>query len=305
MRRFVTRVGFVVFNHIHWPTDDQAQRLFHGRGHAYPGYEHVNIDWYAPLVLITLYRPADDLWLQQLVAELRRHLPQATQIVAQQRYLRDGPFVWLAGAATERLVLQEQGLKYWLTLGQQQNTGIFLDMANGRRWLQQCSRGKRVLNLFAYTCAFSVAAHAGGASKIVNVDMSKASLAAGRNNHRLNNQDLDRVIFEGVDIFKSFGRIKKHGPYDLVVCDPPTFQKGSVNIERDYGKILRRLPQFCSPGAELLLCLNSPDLDETFLQQQVAEHCPDCQFVRRIDNPDVFVEAQSGKGLKALLYRYG
>lgn len=293
-----------MFEAIQWPTDHQAQRLFHGRGHAYPGYEHINIDWYAPLILITLYKEADDDWLRQLADGLRERLPQVEQIVVQQRYRRDGPFLSVFGEPPERLVIEEQQLKYWLTLGRQQNTGIFLDMANGRDWLRQRSNGKAVLNLFAYTCAFSVAAHAGGAAKIVNVDMSKASLACGRDNHRLNNQDLDRVIFEGVDIFKSFGRLRKHGPYDLVVCDPPTFQKGSVNIERDYGKILRRIPQFSRPGAELLLCLNSPDLDETFLQQQVAEHCPDCQFVRRIDNPDVFVEAQPGKGLKALLFRY-
>ena len=289
---------------ICWPQTDDAQRLFHGRGHAYPGYEHVNIDWYQPLVLITLYREVDEEWLQQLVDEISTQMPQAQHIVAQQRYLRDGPFVWLKGEPVEKLVLSEQGQKYWLTLGKQQNTGIFLDIANGRQWLQQTSQDKSVLNLFAYTCAFSVAAHAGGAKKIVNVDMSRASLSQGRENHRLNGQDLDRVIFEGVDIFKSFGRLKKHGPYDVIVCDPPTFQKGSVNIERDYQKIIRRIPQLANPGAELLMCLNAPDLDDEFLKIQMAEHCPDCEFIRRIDNPAVFVEAQQGKGLKALLYRF-
>ena len=210
----------------------------------------------------------------------------------------------MQGDTVDKLEISEQQLNYWLTLGKQQNTGIFLDMANGRRWLQSVCRDKSVLNLFAYTCAFSVAAHAGGAKKIVNVDMSKASLSQGRENHRLNGQDLERVIFEGVDIFKSFGRLKKHGPYDVIVCDPPTFQKGSVNIERDYQKIIRRIPQLANPGAELLMCLNAPDLDEEFLKAQMAEHCPDCQFVKRLANPEVFVEAQQGKGLKALLYTY-
>ncbi|UTW49267.1 class I SAM-dependent methyltransferase [Bacterioplanoides sp. SCSIO 12839] len=289
---------------IRWPQNNDAQRLFHGRGHAHPGYEHVNIDWYEPLVLITLYRSVDMTWLEQLANHIQQQLPQARQVVAQQRYLRDGPFIWLRGEALEKQTLQEQGIDYWLTLGKQQNTGIFLDMANGRRWLRECCAGKSVLNLFAYTCAFSVAAHAGGAKKIVNVDMSKASLSQGRENHRLNSQDLDRVIFEGVDIFKSFGRLKKHGPYDVIVCDPPTFQKGSVNIERDYQKIIRRIPQLANPGAELLMCLNAPDLDDEFLKAQMAEHCPDSQFVKRLDNPEVFVEAQPGKGLKALLFTY-
>ena len=289
---------------IRWPENNDAQRLFHGRGHAYPGYEHVNIDWYAPLVLITLYRDVSDEWLTRLAQHIAQQLPQAQHIVAQQRHVRNGPFIWLQGDTVDKLEISEQQLNYWLTLGKQQNTGIFLDMANGRRWLQSVCRDKSVQNLFAYTCAFSVAAHAGGAKKIVNVDMSKASLSQGRENHRLNGQDLERVIFEGVDIFKSFGRLKKHGPYDVIVCDPPTFQKGSVNIERDYQKIIRRIPQLANPGAELLMCLNAPDLDEEFLKAQMAEHCPDCQFVKRLANPEVFVEAQQGKGLKALLYTY-
>ncbi|KZZ45058.1 methyltransferase [Thalassolituus sp. HI0120] len=289
---------------IRWPENNDAQRLFHGRGHAYPGYEHVTIDWYAPLVLITLYRDVSARWLAELAQNISQQLPQAQQIVAQQRHVRDGPFIWLHGDMVEKLQITEHQLTYWLTLGKQQNTGIFLDMANGRRWLQSVCCGKSVLNLFAYTCAFSVAAHAGGAKKIVNVDVSKTSLSRGRENHRLNGQDLGRVVFEGLDIFKSFGRLKKHGPYDVIICDPPTRQKGSVIIEHDYQKIIRRIPQLAAPGAHLLMCLNSTKLDEHFLEQQMMQHCPQCQFVERLANPEVFVEAVPGKGLKALLYTY-
>ena len=57
-------------------------------------------------------------------------------------------------------------------------------------------------------------------------------------------------------------------------------------------------------GAQLLLCLNSPDLDEQFLKDEVARECPDCVFEERIDNPTVFKEAHNGKGLKVLLFSY-
>lgn len=290
--------------YIHWPETNEAQRLFHGRGHAYPGFEHLNIDWYQPLILITLYKEVDHTWLQQLAVELLERVSGAESVMVQYRYLKNGPFECLQGQAQDKLQLQEMGLKYWLTLDNRQNTGIFLDMANGRRWVREQAADKRLLNLFAYTCAFSIAALAGGAQKVVNVDMSRSGLSAGRENHRLNNQDLSRVVFEGVDIFKSFGRLKKHGPYELIICDPPSFQKGSVDIKRDYAKIIRRIPQLAVPGAELLLCLNSPDLDEHFLLDEVAEHCEDCRYVERIANPDVFVEAQQGKGLKVLRFIY-
>ena len=90
----------------------------------------------------------------------------------------------------------------------------------------------------------------------------------------------------------------------MLICDPPSFQKGSVNIERDYAKIIRKLPQWMNKGAQLLLCLNSPDLDEQFLKDEVARECPDCVFEQRIANPTVFKEAHAGKGLKVLVFSY-
>jgi 23S rRNA (cytosine1962-C5)-methyltransferase len=148
---------------------------------------------------------------------------------------------------------------------------------------------------------------AGGAAKAVNIDLSKASLSKGRENHQLNElakKNGKQVIFEGVDIFKSNSRIKKYGKYDLLVCDPPSFQKGSVNIERDYAKIIRRIPLWMNAGTQLMLCLNSPDLDEKFLLAEVARECPDCIFEYRLDNPKVFKEAHTGKGLKVLIFTY-
>jgi len=112
------------------------------------------------------------------------------------------------------------------------------------------------------------------------------------------------VKFDALDIFKSFGRIKKHGSYDLLICDPPSFQKGSVDIKRDYKKIIRRIPDFMNSGSLLMLCLNSPDLDLEFLKQTVANECPDCQYLSEITAPEVFVEAMEGKGLKVLIYEY-
>jgi 23S rRNA (cytosine1962-C5)-methyltransferase len=115
---------------------------------------------------------------------------------------------------------------------------------------------------------------------------------------------MDKVKFEGVDIFKSNSRIKKHGLYDVIISDPPTLQFGSVNIERDYAKIIRKIPQWLKPGGEVMLCLNAPELNEQFLHDAVAEHCPDCIFESQIMPPEVFKEAHQGKGLKVLMYKY-
>jgi len=138
----------------------------------------------------------------------------------------------------------------------------------------------------------------------VNVDMARGALNTGRENHRLNEQDLNKVRFEGVDIFRSFGRLKRHGPYDLLICDPPTFQKGSVDISRDYAKIIRRLPEFMADGADLIMCLNAQQLDEAFLKGEMARECPGAEFQEMIPAPEVFKEAIAGRGLKVLRYVY-
>lgn len=282
----------------------ESQRLFHGRGHAYANLSHVNIDWLEPVILISLYQEVEATWLVELVAKLQKLTDKCQSIQVQYRCRKFAPCELLWGKEVTHLSALEHGLKYHISLGKAQNSGLFLDMRNGREWVKNRSENKRVLNLFSYTCAFSVAALAGNASKVVNIDMSKSSLAKGRENHRLNNQDLTKVIFEGVDIFKSYGRLKKHGPYQLLISDPPSFQKGSVDIERDYKKIIRRLPELMSANADVLLCLNSPDLNEEFLLAEVAKECPNCVYQYPIDTPEVFKEAHQGKGLKCLYFIY-
>ena len=295
-----------------------AQRLFHGRGHNYKDLEHVNIDWLSPVILITLYQAVKPLWLMEQATVLKALIPACKSVQVQHRYEKFSPTQLLIGDEVVHTIVTEQGLQFHIDFGKAQNSGLFLDMANGRQWLREnahgdptqappVQQGKSVLNLFAYTCAFSVAAIAGGANKVVNIDLSKASLSKGRENHQLNQlakKDGKYIIFEGIDIFRSNSRIKKHGPYDILVCDPPSFQQGSVNIERDYAKIIRRIPQWMNAGAKLMLCLNSPDLDEDFLKAEVARVCPECQFEQKLDNPEVFKEAYAGKGLKVLIFTY-
>ncbi|MBM97108.1 MAG: methyltransferase [Oceanospirillaceae bacterium] len=286
------------------PDKAGIQRLFHGRGHTWEGWEHVQIDWYPPVVMVVVFADFDIGWAEQLAENLQQRIPACESVLVQRRGAGPAENFWMLGPQREDFVAEENGLKYQIRLGTNQNTGFFPDMANGRAWVRQHALGRKVLNLFSYTCSFSVVAIAGGAERVLNMDMSKRSLSTGRENHRLNDFQSPQVLYEAMDIFRSFGRIKRHGPFDLLVCDPPSFQKGSVDIKRDYRKILRRLPEFMAPGAELLLCLNDPALGQDFLKEEVAAWCPDAQFVERIANPEVLREASPDSGLKVLRYRY-
>ncbi|WP_428356185.1 class I SAM-dependent methyltransferase [Methyloprofundus sp.] len=280
----------------------QAQRLFHGRGHAYPGLHHLTIDWLPPVILITLFAPEPLADIEILADYLLSQLPTAKSVQLQHRYQLSGPVDIIRGEPITQLAIQEGDLHFNISLGQARNTGLFLDMRNGRRWVQDNSQNKRVLNLFAYTCGFSVAAIAGNAKSVLNIDMSSPALNIGRENHRLNRQSLEQVRFEKLDIFKSFSRFKKRGPFDLLICDPPTLQKGSVDIAKDYPKILRRLDQFMAPGATLLLCLNAPELNRDYLLEHMAELAPRYTLIEEIQSPEVYLEAE-GKGLKILCFK--
>jgi len=206
------------------------------------------------------------------------------------------------GEEIDEMTIVEGGLKYRVDLGRKQNAGLFLDMRYGRKWVREQAAGKRVLNLFAYTCGFSVAAIEGGASHVVNLDMSRAALSRGRDNHRLNAHDLSKVSFLGHDLFKSWGKVINSGPYDLVIIDPPSFQKGSFLLTKDYQRVLRRLPELLTAQGSVLACMNDPSFGSDFLIDGVTQEAPSLRFEQRLENPPEFPDIDPESGLKALVF---
>ncbi|MCE4934169.1 class I SAM-dependent methyltransferase [Aliivibrio fischeri] len=292
----------------------ELRRLFHGRGQCFEGLEQITVDWLQAKdstgqLVVALFKEQTPEFVEQLVVKLNKlaetslwKVANGTSILLQHRYQEFAPTQVVWGEENTFPVVEESNLKYQLELKKNQNMGIFLDMRYGRKWVQAHSEGKSVLNLFAYTCGFSVAAIAGGATQVVNLDMAKASLGRGRDNHRLNQHDLSKVKFLGHDIFKSWGKIKKLGLYDLIIIDPPSFQKGSFALTKDYQKILRRLPSLLTETGEVLACVNSPAVSTDFLIDGMAEEAPELKFVERLDNPPEFSDINPESGLKVMRF---
>lgn len=289
----------------------ETRRLFHGRGRCWPGLEQITVDWLQGVLLVALFKPVNDTELQALQAMLLalshssawQH-SGAHSLLLQQRYLPESPTQWLLGEPLAHWDIGEHGLNYRLDLGKKQNTGLFLDMRHGRQWVQAHAAGKRVLNLFAYTCGFSVAALAGGAQHVVNLDMSKPALSRGRDNHRLNQHDLSRVVFLGYDLFKSWGKVAKYGPYDLIIIDPPSFQRGSFVLSKDYPRTLRRLPELLGANGVVLACSNEPEISPQYLIDAMACEAPSLRFSERLSNPAEFPDSQPDSALKAMVFRH-
>ena len=280
-----------------------ACRLFHGRGRSYPGLEHVVVDYFHPLILISLFEEVEQTWLAALKQDLVALAEAAavTCVAVQHRWRQDVPMDVLWGEFPHKLVAREKGLQYGLQLGGRQNLGFFLDMAVARDWLAQRAEGKRVLNLFAYTCAFSVVARRAGARLVVNLDMSSSALRQGQQNHQRNGI-FDGARFLAHDLFRSWGKLRRLAPFDLIVVDPPSRQPGSFVAERDYRRVLQKLPDLCAEGAELLLCLNSPHLETNFLRELVSECAPRFEFLERLPNPPAYVDENPELSLKVLSY---
>jgi 23S rRNA (cytosine1962-C5)-methyltransferase len=286
---------------------DDVRRVFHGRGGLYPDCEQWSLDWFAPVWVLTSFKPVNDAEL----AELQIALEARWQVLApgeplnwvfQCRAQGEAQTRLMAGSVPEPHVVTEQGARYIVHLMRGQNHGLFLDMAVGREWLKNHALHENILNLFAYTCAFSVVALQGGAAQVVNLDMSQAALAVGQQNHRLNDLPA-KARFLGHDIFKTWGKISKMGPYGVIVIDPPSYQKGSFIATKDYIKLIRRLPDLLEPQGHVLLCLNAPELDSQFLHSQVAEAAPSLKFVERLANPAAFADIDPEKSLKVLHYQ--
>ena len=276
---------------------NEMRRLFHGRGGVYESLSFLNIDLFSPAVLITLYEERDRYWKDCLSDKLIS-LDLIETIAFQSRIKAPWVNEIHRGDLPENHIVEENHLKFSVSLTKSENPGIFPDMRDGRLYLKKISKGKKVLNLFSYTCAFSVAAIEGGASSVLNIDMNSNSLGKGRLNHELNHHNKGSVSYLSHNILKSFGKISKKGPYDLIIIDPPPSQGTSFNLERDYGKILRRSRDFLGGTGEILACLNSHNHDFRWFQNLLIDNLGEHSIIKKMGAGDDFYEKDIDRGIK-------
>lgn len=293
---------------------NDAQRIFHGRGGLHPGCEQWALDAFPPVLVLTSFQAVSDDELSTIGVALSTRWAQIAT---------DQPLNWvfqcraeghletrlMSGTVPDPHVVTENGASFRVHVLKGQNHGLFLDMAQGREWVRTLVHNYgadqprlKVLNLFAYTCAFSVVALRAGAKQVVNVDMSHGAMAIGQQNHPLNGISTG-ATFLMHDIFKTWGKITRSGPYGLVIVDPPSYQKGSFIATKDYAKLMRRLPELLAPGGYALLCLNAPELGLDFLQDQMHALAPELNFVERVTNPAAFADVSPERSLKVLAYQ--
>lgn len=218
------------------PENTDGYRLVHAEADGLPG---LIVDRYADTFVFQLHTAGMELLRAQIIEGLKTLQPKAiverSDIdVRRIEELKDFPVAVHFGEVTEPVTFHEAGIRFLADVLKGQKTGFFLDQRDSRLAVGRLSKGKRVLNLFAYTGAFSVHAANGGAKFITTVDSSHNALELAQKNISLNQfdpEDATRFLFLEADVMDLMGDANlPGGPYDLIVCDPPAFAKSERHL---------------------------------------------------------------------------
>jgi 23S rRNA (cytosine1962-C5)-methyltransferase len=257
------------------PSQTNACRLIHGAADGWPG---LYIERLGDFLLAQSDAPLTAAQRECLEDCARRSSAQGLYHKILQRQARAAP-QWLRGrTAPAEILVRENGLQFALRFDEGYSVGLFLDQRdNRRRFLTRYIAPKlalasapEVLNAFAYTCGFSVAAAVSGA-RVTSLDLSKKYLDWGKRNFVLNRLDPARHDFIFGDAFAWFHRLaKKQRLFDVIILDPPTFsrskERGVFQVEKDFGALLAAALPLLKPGGLMLASSNAATLaPEKFL----------------------------------------
>lgn len=284
-------------------------RLLHGEGDSFPG---LVVDIYGKAASVQARNPGAAAWIPHLMD----FFEQEDRLEIEAVYCTKGQgkkieSEWLKG---ERGLFEfkENGLLFQVDIEEGQKTGFFLDQRENREQVAEFAKGKRVLNAFSYTGAFSLYALRGGAEYVESVDISAKAVEASREIINLNASQLDPQKHEAVkaDCFKYLNEIEKD-QFDLIILDPPAFTKHISTVKRaarGYKEINLKALRKVSSGGWLFTfsCSQhiSPDLFRKIVFGAAADAGREVRIVRQLSqSPDhpISIFHPEGEYLKGLL----
>jgi 23S rRNA (cytosine1962-C5)-methyltransferase len=268
-----------------------AYRLFDGAGDTIRG---IHVDRYGSAAVLGVYE--DSGWQDDAITDAAETIlatltSTGLEAVYVKRFSRDrtrlggrapaestSPTPRAGRAQPEALTVEEHGVHFEVRLYDGFSTGLFLEHREHRRALAE--RGvTRALNLFAYTCAFSVPLVASGAH-VTNVDVSARYLEWGRRNHALNGLDESRVRYARMDSIAYLNYAVRHPEqrFDLVILDPPTFGAGDSRrgvkpwkATAGYPALLAAAARVLTPTGAIFAATNTRELAEGSAMRAMVE----------------------------------
>ncbi len=294
------------------PPETTTYRLIHAEGDFLPG---LIVDRYGDYLVAQFLTVGMDKWKDTIVQILAKTVPV-------RGIFERGDSEWREWEGLESRIgklwgeeppdfveVQENGLTFIVDIHKGQKTGFFIDQRANRKLISEISRGKRVLNCFSYTAAFSVYAAKGGAVQTVSVDTSLEAQNTARENFRLNGLTPAETDFVSEDVFDYLRASRQE--FDIVILDPPAFCKSKNHIiqaSRGYKDINMAAMKRLSPGGLLYTASCSSHISPDLFQKIIFGAAKDVRRRVRIiaktshgfDHP-INIYHPEGEYLKGLL----
>ncbi len=297
-----------------------AFRLVHGESDGLPG---VVADWYDGWVVVQLASAGATFWQDVIVQALMSFVPGCRGVYsrsdvdsrAREGLPAEGATGLLAGEEPpETIEIHEGSIRYLVDVRHGHKTGFYLDQRDARAVVGALANGTEMLNCFAYTGGFGLAARAAGALAVTQLDISSAALALAKRNEALDHLCGTKMEYVEADVFKQLRLYRDQGrQFDLIVLDPPKFAdtKGQLmRATRGYKDINLLAMKLLRPNGVLATfsCSGavSPELFETVCREAAFDAKRSFQIVARTrqaaDHP-VGLFFPEGLYLKGLVLR--
>ena len=254
-----------------------AVRLVNGNGDSLPG---ITLDQYNRHFLIQLY---DSRWysvLDQITNFLSRgfdleYLILKDRTSTNPRSLDSPKTVVLSNHTDPKTQVIENEITFGVDLNDGVHSGLFLDMRKNRHLVSSLSKNKSVLNCFSYTCSFGAYCRKSGASRVVNVDISRKVLQKGKENYALNHlpSEKNEFILEDCEDYL-LKAIKKKNYFDIVILDPPTFSRynnRTFSLKKEFPRLITAALQILNPTGCLFLATNCYEISISHLHNFVKK----------------------------------
>ncbi len=207
----------------------------------------------------------------------------------------------LFGEATDRKV-EENGTWYALDLCMNQDASLYLDTRNLRKWLREYMGGKSLLNTFAYTGSLGVAACAGGATRVVQLDLNREFLNLAKTSYTLNGFPIRKADFIVGDFWAEVKHFKRRGElFDCVVLDPPFYSitgKGTLDLNQDSARLINKVRPLVNDGGWLVSVNNALYVSGKEYLRELEALCEDgyLKIAELIPVPEDFIGYGGGGG---------
>ena len=271
-----------------------AWRAFNGFFEGDPSF---SVDIYGQTVVLHDHsKKPDQEKMLQVAHFYQNQLPFITCAVIKARYARNlearAGIIAFGGQRTGKIL--ENGVWYKVDLLLNQDASFYLDTLELRAWLKTNSQGKDVLNTFAYTGSLGVAALAGGANRVTQLDLNHRFLDLSIRGAELNDLDTHKIQLIAMDFFLAVGRLKKSGrQFDTVILDPPFYsstQAGTVDLNNGMVRLINKVRPLIRDGGTLVCLNNALFQSGRQMMDSLSEICKDgyVSIGQRLDVPADF-----------------